>query len=101
MSGWQPEGGASIVEFDFPFNAKAPESVEEEKEESEEVQVVNTGIGLLPDAVYNKQLPPVAAAIRRRILSSLAWESDVLSRMQVRLLSLYSIHASAHPKFSP
>lgn len=54
-----------------------------EKEGNGERQVVPGGIGLLPDDVYDRQLHPWVAAIRRRVVANLAWESDVLAAMQV------------------
>ena len=84
MSSWNVQRDTSAVGFDAPSEEMRAQVVVDEKEGSGEVQVVTTGIGLLPDEVYDKQLPPLIAAFRRRVRRGLKWETDVLSRMQVR-----------------
>ena len=46
--------------------------------------VVAGGIGLLPNEVYDRQLHPLVAGLRKRILKNLSRESEVLAAMQVR-----------------
>ncbi|KAF7797379.1 hypothetical protein EIP86_008574 [Pleurotus ostreatoroseus] len=76
-----------------------PASVALKKEENGEVEVHPGGIGLQPQEVYDRQLQPWAAAIRRRLIRNLQWESEVLAAMQNKVrkpfLDAYFVNTSS------
>ena len=75
---------STLPEVSTKMHADAPTaSVALKKEENGEVEVHPGGIGLQPQEVYDRQLQPWAAAIRRRLIRNLQWESEVLAAMQV------------------
>lgn len=45
--------------------------------------------GKLPRDVYDSTLPWWRARIRRQLLKTVKWESEVLARMQVRVVQTY------------
>jgi dihydrosphingosine 1-phosphate phosphatase len=49
-----------------------------------DVQLVPGSIGLLPDEAYERTLGWWRAAIRKRLLRSYIWESNMIAAMQVR-----------------
>lgn len=60
----------------------------DEKSDTQSVQEgdideIFQGVGLLSEEVYSKTLNWWRAAVRRRIVQNVAWESKVLGRMQV------------------
>lgn len=67
----------------MPYNGVQYDGVAVEKSENRDMEVHPGGIGLLPSEVYDKQLLPAVAMVRRRIMQNLPWESDVLAAMQV------------------
>ena len=54
---------------------------------TEEVEVVSTGIGLLPDEVYDRALGSWRSKIRRYLTKSLVWESRAIAALQVSMQS--------------
>lgn len=57
---------------------------EEDNEDEGGAPVVSGGIGLLPNEVYDRQLHPLIAGFRKKVLKNLSRESEVLAAMQVR-----------------
>lgn len=54
-----------------------------------EVDVVPTGIGLLPDEVYDRAMSWWRSGIRKALMRSLAWESRTIAAMQVSVQNLH------------
>lgn len=97
MGGWKGQGGTQVEVDVYPVENDVVQIWEDRDKATEsdgegEVQVVSGSIGLLPETVYDKQLLPWVAALRRRIIRNLAWESEVLAAMQV--CAFISLHAS-------
>jgi len=67
--------------------------------EDEGHEVVEGGVGRLPDEVYDKTLSWWRAGIRRQLAKSIEWESQVLAAMQKRIrtpfLDSYFVYTSS------
>lgn len=50
----------------------------------EDVEAVPGSIGVAPDEVYERTMSRWTAAIRKRLVRSIVWESKVIAAMQVR-----------------
>ncbi|KAF7799313.1 hypothetical protein EIP86_010545 [Pleurotus ostreatoroseus] len=74
-------------------------SWDDTEDEGEVPVVVAGGIGLLPNEVYDRQLHPLVAGIRKRILRNLSRESEVLAAMQRKVrtpfLDAYFVNTSS------
>ena len=49
----------------------------------EDMNLILGGVGRLPDDIYDRAMPWWRAAIRRRLVKTVGWESKVLANMQV------------------
>ena len=92
MSGWKGQSETQVEVDVYPDEKDGLVGVVElwadrdrmsESDGESEVQVASSSIGLLPEGAYDKHLSPWVAALRRRIMRNLAWESEVLAAMQV------------------
>ncbi|OCH86020.1 hypothetical protein OBBRIDRAFT_738818 [Obba rivulosa] len=65
---------------------------------SEVDEVVHVAAGRLPEEVYEKILNPWRAAIRRKLVQTVEWESEVIAAMQARIrtrfLDAYFVYTS-------
>ena len=64
-----------------------------------EDHTVNVAAGRLPEEVYTNMLPSWRAAIRRKCVAVVEWESEVIGKWQVRSpLFLFSFSFSSQPR---
>jgi hypothetical protein len=54
-------------------------------------QTVNVGAGRLPEEVYTNMLPWWRAALRRKCVAVVEWETEIIGKWQVRSLFFLSL----------
>ncbi|KAI0072156.1 PAP2-domain-containing protein [Panus rudis PR-1116 ss-1] len=89
-----PDVDSDAIYFNEKLNGQVPP-----RNTNQEVDVVLGGAGRLPDEVYERTLPWWRAALRKKILGNVEWESEVLASMQKRVrtpfLDAYFVYTSS------
>ncbi|EMD34637.1 hypothetical protein CERSUDRAFT_116813 [Gelatoporia subvermispora B] len=66
--------------------------------ESEAAEVAHLAAGRLPEEVYERTLSPWRAAVRRRLVQTVEWESEIIAAMQAKVrngfLDTYFVYTS-------